>query len=359
MKNTRPYIALRTPMSRTRPARREKSSASSSCRPNSFTSSAPATLNRSVIVVFISLLRSMPSRVIACRLPADALGRDDEQRQQHEREHREPPLEEAPWRASVNASVTTFDTTDPSVPVSARCAPITSLFMRLISAPVCVRVKKAIGMRCVWSNSERRRSKMRPSPILADHQRSPSESSASPTAIATISSASVVTMPLSCCGDGGVDDALDQQRRDDADQRLEDDRDEEAPAASRGRDGRSPRPAGRDAGRDERHGRTPDPCRACCAGPCDASGGMVSGFCVNPAGLTLLPEGCLSGRKGRPRKPLWPPGHRGFKSHTLRTPGSPEPAPRRQGTPIRSYDSHARGTKGGMGASRARGLRTS
>ena len=102
--------------------------------------------------------------------------------------------------ASVNASVTTFDTTDPSVPVSARCAPITSLFMRLISAPVCVRVKNAIGMRCVWSNSERRRSKIRPSPIFADHHRSPSDSNASPSAIATMSSASVVTMPLSCCG---------------------------------------------------------------------------------------------------------------------------------------------------------------
>lgn len=30
------------------------------------------------------------------------------------------------------------------------------------------------------------------------------------------------------------------------------------------------------------------------------------------------PEGCQSGRMGRPRKPLWPPGHRGFESHTFR-----------------------------------------
>ena len=29
-------------------------------------------------------------------------------------------------------------------------------------------------------------------------------------------------------------------------------------------------------------------------------------------------EGCRSGRTGRSRKPLWPSGHRGFKSHTLR-----------------------------------------
>ncbi|CAB4734890.1 unannotated protein [freshwater metagenome] len=49
---------------------------------------------------------------------------------------------------STVASVTTFDTTVPSVPVTARCAPITSLFMRLTSAPVWVRVKNEIGMRC-------------------------------------------------------------------------------------------------------------------------------------------------------------------------------------------------------------------
>ena len=54
-------------MSRTRPARSEKSAASSSWRPNSFTSSAPATLNRSVIVLFIEALRFIPSRVMACR----------------------------------------------------------------------------------------------------------------------------------------------------------------------------------------------------------------------------------------------------------------------------------------------------
>ena len=54
---------------------------------------------------------------------------------------------------SVVASTMTLDTTEPSVPVSARCAPITSLFSRLMSAPVWVRVKKAIGIRCTWSNS--------------------------------------------------------------------------------------------------------------------------------------------------------------------------------------------------------------
>ena len=43
--------------------------------------------------------------------------------------------------------VITLWTTEPSVFVTALCAPTTSLFNRLISAPVCVRVKNAIGMR--------------------------------------------------------------------------------------------------------------------------------------------------------------------------------------------------------------------
>ena len=45
-------------MSRTRAARPLKERSSASGRPNSFTSSAPATLNRSVIVAFIDALSS-------------------------------------------------------------------------------------------------------------------------------------------------------------------------------------------------------------------------------------------------------------------------------------------------------------
>ena len=56
MKKVRPYMADRTPMSRTRAARPRKPSASASGRPNSLTSSAPATLNRSVIEAFIDAL---------------------------------------------------------------------------------------------------------------------------------------------------------------------------------------------------------------------------------------------------------------------------------------------------------------
>ena len=52
----------------------------------------------------------------------------------------------------------TFETTVPSVLVTACCAPMTSLFSRDISAPVWVRVKNEIGMRCTWSNSATRMS---------------------------------------------------------------------------------------------------------------------------------------------------------------------------------------------------------
>ena len=49
---------------------------------------------------------------------------------------------------SVTASWMTFCNTVPNVVVTACCAPTTSLFNRDCSAPVCVRVKNAIGMRC-------------------------------------------------------------------------------------------------------------------------------------------------------------------------------------------------------------------
>ncbi len=56
MKN-RAYIAWVTPMSRTRAAFDSNSDRSCCGRPNSFTSMAPATLNRSFIVLFICALR--------------------------------------------------------------------------------------------------------------------------------------------------------------------------------------------------------------------------------------------------------------------------------------------------------------
>ncbi len=58
----------------------------------------------------------------------------------------------------VLTSTMTLDTTLPRVLVTAFWAPMTSLFSRLISAPVWVRVKKATGIRCTLSNNATRRS---------------------------------------------------------------------------------------------------------------------------------------------------------------------------------------------------------
>ncbi|CAB4729387.1 unannotated protein [freshwater metagenome] len=49
--------------------------------------------------------------------------------------------------AKVIMMVMVLETTVPSVPVTACCAPITSLFMRDINDPVCARVKNEIGSR--------------------------------------------------------------------------------------------------------------------------------------------------------------------------------------------------------------------
>ncbi len=70
--------------------------------------------------------------------------------------------------APVSSSETALDTTLESVDVNARCAPSTSLLSRETSAPVCVRVKNAIGIRCTCANTLVRSSAIRPSPIRAD-----------------------------------------------------------------------------------------------------------------------------------------------------------------------------------------------
>ena len=54
---------------------------------------------------------------------------------------------------AVSTRLTTLDTSPDSVEVNACCAPSTSLFSRLTSAPVWVRVKNASGMRCTWSKT--------------------------------------------------------------------------------------------------------------------------------------------------------------------------------------------------------------
>ena len=75
-KNTWPYIDWMTPMSRTRTARPANISDSSRGRPNSLTSIAPATLNRSVMVEPIWALSCIDSRVSRCSLrPTSRAGR--------------------------------------------------------------------------------------------------------------------------------------------------------------------------------------------------------------------------------------------------------------------------------------------
>jgi hypothetical protein len=59
---------------------------------------------------------------------------------------------------AVRTSPMTLETTPDSVEVNACCAPMTSLLSRLTSAPVCVRVKKATGIRCTCSKTRLRRS---------------------------------------------------------------------------------------------------------------------------------------------------------------------------------------------------------
>ena len=74
--NICPYIAVVMPMSRTLAAFPRNICASSRGRPNSLTSIAPATLNRSVIIEPISALSCIDSRVSRCmRRPSTRAGK--------------------------------------------------------------------------------------------------------------------------------------------------------------------------------------------------------------------------------------------------------------------------------------------
>ncbi len=145
-KKTRPYIALVMPMSRTRPALSRNEVSSTSGRPNSLTSSAPETLKRSVIVLVIWALSAYDSRVSACSLvPMSLAGMT--KTGSSTSDSRVICQDSTSIAMSVSTTPMTLLTTPDSVPVKACCAPSTSLLSRLISAPVWVRVKKAIGMR--------------------------------------------------------------------------------------------------------------------------------------------------------------------------------------------------------------------
>ncbi len=97
---------------------------------------------------------------------------------------------------TVTASVSwmMLATTLASVEVIADCAPMTSLFSLLTSAPVHVRVKNATGIVCTCAYTARRRSAIRPSPMRAENQRVASPLTASTTASAAIPAASPTTV---------------------------------------------------------------------------------------------------------------------------------------------------------------------
>ena len=77
---------------------------------------------------------------------------------------------------------------------------MTSLLSRLISAPVWVRVKKAMGIRWMCSNTLDRMSKMSPSPTLADTHRMPMVSPVSTMARTAATRASPMIRVLLCWG---------------------------------------------------------------------------------------------------------------------------------------------------------------
>ena len=177
--NTDCSIAVRTPMSRTRPARTANSRDSVAGLPNSLTRVAPGAENRSVIWVFIVALWSAASRCSwAIRVPMRRAGSTNNGISSSE--SRVICHEMLSITTSVRVRVTRLATTPDRVSENARCAPITSLPSRLTSAPVRVRVKNATGIRCTWSNTAVRRSRIRPSPMLDDSHRVTSDTPASP-----------------------------------------------------------------------------------------------------------------------------------------------------------------------------------
>jgi hypothetical protein len=165
--NTHCSIAVRMPMSRTRRARAANSADSSAGRPYNLTSVAPGAENFSVMWVLIAALCSAASRSRpASRVPIRRAG--STKIGSRTSVNSVICQDRLSITASVRASVTVLPTTPERVSLNACCAPITSLFSRLTSAPVRVRVKNATGIRWTWSNTAVRRSRIRPSPIRAD-----------------------------------------------------------------------------------------------------------------------------------------------------------------------------------------------
>ena len=147
MKKMRPYIACVTPMSRTRPALPWKDASSSAGRPKSLTSSAPDTLKRSTMMVFMSAVRSYLSRMMVCRRrPSHRAGRANSGRR-IERHQRELPRQDEHGGQHQRDADEVADHGGEHVGEGLLRAE-TSLFSRLTRAPVCARVKNEMGWRC-------------------------------------------------------------------------------------------------------------------------------------------------------------------------------------------------------------------
>ena len=143
MKTVR-FIAIRMPLSRTLAARSAYSASSMPGLPKSLTSSAPATLKRSVIRLPMSALRFIcRADSPASRRPMSLAGmRKNGTSASAARVSCQDSVAMAPTiRTSETALLTTLDRTE----VKACWAPMTSELSRLTSDPVCARVKKAIG----------------------------------------------------------------------------------------------------------------------------------------------------------------------------------------------------------------------
>ena len=162
--------------------------------PNSLTSVAPGAENRSVICVFIVALWIAASR--DSRAMVRPIQRAGNRNSGIRTSDSSVTCHEIlSMTTSVSVSVTMLVITPEKVSENARCAPITSLPSLLTRAPVRVRVKNATGIRCTWSKTAVRRSRIKPSPMFDDSQRVTSDTPASATATAAITAASATTTP--------------------------------------------------------------------------------------------------------------------------------------------------------------------
>ena len=158
VKKTRPYIAGDRRRCRARAAARPANIAdSSSGRPYSLASIAPATLNRSVISEPISASSCICSRLIVCsRRPTHLAGKMKIGSRTSAMSVTCQESTSIVIRTRIR--LITFETTEDRVVVRARWAPMTSLLSRLTSEPVWARMKNATGIRCTWSKTWVRRS---------------------------------------------------------------------------------------------------------------------------------------------------------------------------------------------------------